>query len=167
MATSDGKQLAVPLVVIGVGNLYRRDDAVGLLIARRVREGVPAQIAVLEESGEGAALLEAWRGAETVILCDAVRSGAEPGTIHRLEADRQPIPSGFFRYSTHAFSVAEAVEMARALGQLPPHLMIFGIEGADFAAGTELSPTVEAAAHTVIREVLAVVHERLAAPGSG
>jgi hydrogenase maturation protease len=161
----EAKPRTIPLIVIGVGNPYRRDDAVGLLIARRVRDAVPASVAVLEESGEGAALMEAWRGAEIVVLCDAVRSGAEPGTIHRLEAARQPIPSGFFRYSTHAFSVAEAVEMARALGQLPPHLLIFGIEGADFAAGTELSPAVEAAAHTVIREVLAVVHDHLAVAG--
>jgi hydrogenase maturation protease len=150
--------LPTPLVIIGVGNRYRRDDGVGLLIARRVREGVPPGVPVLEESGEGAALMEAWRGAATVILCDAVRSGAAPGTIHRLEADRQPIPTGFFHYSTHAFSVAEAVELARALGELPPRLIIYGIEGADFTAGTALSPAVEAAAHTVIREVLAAAH---------
>jgi hydrogenase maturation protease len=167
MATGNGHPLAVPLVVIGVGNLYRRDDSIGLLIARRVREGVPPGIPVLEESGEGAALMEAWRGAETVILCDAVRSGAEPGTIHHLEADQQPIPAGFFNYSTHAFSVAEAVEMARALGELPPRLIIYGIEGADFTAGTELSPAVERAAHTVIREVLAAVHERITAAKRG
>lgn len=158
MATRDAEPLTIPLVIIGVGNLYRRDDGVGRLIARRVRAGVPPQIPVLEESGEGAALIEAWRGAEMVILCDAVRSGAEPGTIHRLEADHLPIPTGFFHYSTHAFSVAEAVELARVLGQLPPHLLIFGIEGADFAAGTELSPPVEQAAQQVIREILAVVH---------
>ena len=102
-----------------------------------------------------------------VILCDAVRSGAAPGTIHRLEAHRQPIPAGFFRYSTHAFSVAEAVELARALGQLPPHLVLYGVEGATFTAGVGLSPVVAQAAQAVVRQVLAEVNDLAAAARAG
>ena len=43
------------VVVIGVGNEFRSDDGVGLVIARRIRERVPATVAVVEASGEGAA----------------------------------------------------------------------------------------------------------------
>jgi hydrogenase maturation protease len=150
------------LVVLGVGNLYRSDDGVGLTIARQVQEAALPGVQVREESGEGAALIEAWKGADIVILCDAVRSGADPGTIHRLEAHREPIPAGFFRYSTHAFSVAEAVEMARTLGQLPAHMVLYGVEGADFTAGVGLSPPVAHAAQEVVREVLAEAHAHLA-----
>src|SRR5689334_15310144 len=146
-----------PLIVIGVGNLYRGDDGVGLTIAREVRAAAPPSVQVREASGEGAALMEVWHGADIVILCDAVRSGAEPGTIHRLEAHRQVIPSGFFRYSTHAFSVAEAVELARTLDQLPPHLVLYGVEAADFTAGIGLSPLVVHAAQEVMRQVLAEI----------
>src|SRR5690242_9288233 len=135
-------------IVIGVGNEYRRDDGVGLVVARRIRAVAPG-VRVREESGEGAALIEAWQGAEIAVLCDAVHAGAAPGTIHRLDARQQPIPSGFFRYSTHAFSVAEAVELARALGALPAQMVIYGIEGADYASGVGLSPAVEAAANEV------------------
>ncbi len=152
----------VSLVIIGVGNIYRGDDGVGLIIARQVRDAALPGVRVREESGEGAALLDAWQGASMVILCDAVRSGNAPGTIHRLEAHRQPIPSGFFRYSTHAFSVAEAVELARALGQLPPHLVLYGVEGSDFTAGNALSPPVAHAAQEVVRQVQAEVQAYLA-----
>ena len=53
----------------------------------------PAGSPILEESGEGAALIDqAGKGATWVMLVDAVRSGAPPGTIHRLDARAAPIP---------------------------------------------------------------------------
>src|ERR1035438_6156854 len=149
------------IVVIGVGNEYRSDDRAGIAVARRLRALFPADVTILEESGEGTALMETWQGAAWVTLVDAVRSGASPGTIHRLDARAAPLPMGFFHYSTHAFSVAEAVELARSLDQLPAHLVVYGIEGANFAAGTELSPEVERAVEAVVgrlaKEVRAVV----------
>ena len=49
------------------------------------------------------------------------------------------------RSSTHAFGVADAVELARALDRLPERLDVYAIEGASFAAGAPLSPAVAAA----------------------
>lgn len=144
-------------LIIGLGNEYRRDDAAGLVIARRVREAAPESVGVLEESGEGAALIESWQEADTVILIDAVHSGAKPGTVHRLDAHERPIAKKFFRFSTHAFGVAEAVELARALGRLPPRLIVYGVEGKTFEAGEGLSPEVEAAVEALVQRVLAEV----------
>jgi hydrogenase maturation protease len=141
-------------LIIGLGNQYRRDDAVGLVVARRLKKAAPEHVCVLEETGEGAALMESWKDADAVILIDAVRSGARPGTLHRLDAHTQPIPTGFFHYSTHAFGAAEAIELARALGQLPPHLIVYGIEGKTFEAGLGLSPEIEKAAQEVVERVL-------------
>ena len=98
--------------------------------------------------------MEAWEGAALVLLIDATRSGSPPGTIHRFDAHAEPLPSRFFHYSTHAFSVAEAVELARALDQLPPRLIVYGIEGKNYTAGEGLSPEVEKAADSVIPRVL-------------
>jgi hydrogenase maturation protease len=149
------------LVIIGVGNEYRGDDGAGIAVARRLRALFPTAVTILEGSGEGVALMEAWQDASWVMLVDAVRSGASPGTIHRLDARAAALPMGFFHYSTHAFSVAEAVELARSLDQLPAHLVVFGIEGANFAAGVELSPAVaqavEAVAERVAEEIRAVL----------
>ncbi len=141
------------VVIIGVGNEYRSDDGAGLAVARRLRELFPTGVTILEESGEGAALMQAWQGATWVMLVDAVRSGAPPGTIHRLDARAAPLPLGFFHYSTHAFSVAEAVELARSLDELPAHLVVWGIEGTNFAAGAGLSPAVEQAVEEVVERV--------------
>jgi len=154
LSESEGALGRSRTLVIGLGNEYRRDDAVGLVVARRLREAAPESVLVLEETGEGASLLESWQDADTVILIDAVQSGAAPGTVHRLDARARPIAREFFRFSTHAFGLAEAVELARALGRLPPRLIVYGVEGKSFEAGVGLSPEVEAAAQVAVERVL-------------
>jgi hydrogenase maturation protease len=142
------KNLHKAMLVIGVGNTYRSDDAAGLLVARLLREHL-SEVAIQETSGEGATLIEQWQKAGQVWLIDAVASGAAPGSIHRMEAHEQPIPAALFHGSTHDFGVAQAIEMARVLGTLPPRLVLYGIEGRCFDFGTTLSPEVEQAAHEV------------------
>jgi len=145
-------------IFIGVGNPFRSDDGAGRAVVRRLRKEIPADIRVLEETGDGAELLEAWEGTDRVILVDAVQSGAPPGTIHRFDARAEKLPSWFSRSSTHAFGVAEAIELARTMGDLPPCLIVYGIEGLDFSAGTELSPEVtgviSSAATLILQEIL-------------
>ena len=141
-------------LVIGVGNRYRSDDAVGIIVARRLKERNLARITVIEATGEGAALIESWKAAEAVIVVDAVHSGATPGTVHRFDTRAERIPSRFFHYSTHAFGLAEAVELARTLGQLPPLLIVYGVEGKNFAAGEELSAELEKAVLKVVERIL-------------
>jgi hydrogenase maturation protease len=146
--------MARSILVIGVGNQYRRDDGAGLVVAHALRERrLPDGVRVMEHGGEGASLLDAWRGADIVILIDAVSSGAAPGTTHHIDTTAGPLPTGLRLASSHAFGVREAVELARALGQLPATLFFYGIEGADFGAGTELSPAVEMAARAVAERV--------------
>ena len=140
-------------LVLGLGNAHRRDDGVGRHVARELVKQQHDGVKIAEASGEGTALMDAWAGHERVFLVDAVRSGAPAGTIHRLDAATDAVPSSFFNYSTHAFSLAEAVELARALEQLPPRLIIYGIEGRDFASGEGLSAEVSAAAARVVLQI--------------
>ena len=140
-------------VVIGVGNAYRGDDAVGLAVAERVR-GRATDIEVVVCEQEPIQLLDAWAGADLALLVDAVSSGAEPGRVHRLDATSEPVPASVFRGSTHAFGVAEVVELGRALGRLPGKLLVFGVEGAEFRAGDELTPAVAAAVEPLVEELL-------------
>lgn len=142
------------ILVIGVGNPWRGDDAAGVLIARKFSDLALEGVIVREESGEGAALIEAWTGVQSVILFDAANSGAAPGSIHRLSPNRDGIPSGVFHYSTHAFSVAEAIELSRALGSLPKRFTLFGIEGKCFDAGAPVSKEVLAAVEEVAAEAI-------------
>ena len=139
--------------VLGVGNQWRRDDAAGLEVARRLDRELPRGVRVLEREGEPTGLLDAWQGEREVVLVDAVSSGAKPGTLHRLDAIAAPLPAELFRASTHHMSVAEAVELGRALGRLPERLELYGIEGADFGAGSGLTPEVELAVERLAAEL--------------
>ena len=56
-----------------------------------------------------------------------------------------PLPRGALGMSTHGFGLAEALELARALGQLPRRCIVYAIEGASFETGAPLSPEVAAA----------------------
>ena len=144
----------VRYVVVGIGNEYRGDDGVGLAIAERVRDRVPAGVTVVPCEQEPSRLIDAWLEADAAIVVDAVTSGAEPGTLHRFDAGVSPLPARVFRSSTHAFGVGEAVELARALGKLPGRVVVFGIEGAEFAAGDALSGPVESAVEPAAQSVL-------------
>jgi hydrogenase maturation protease len=133
------------LIVIGVGNAWRGDDGAGLAVARRVRESRPDGVEVREVEGDASALMDAWTDADRVVVVDAAASGAPPGTVRRFDARSESLPARAVRSSTHAFGVADAVELARALGRLPDRLDVYAIEGATFTAGDRLSPAVERA----------------------
>jgi hydrogenase maturation protease len=138
------------VVVIGVGNSFRCDDAAGLEVARRLEPLDGAQVHARE--GDLAGLVDLWDDAASVIVIDAASSGAPPGTIHRFDAISDPLPTGLLS-STHAFGVAEAIELARALGRLPASFTVYAIEGTRFEVGQGLSPEVEAATSKLVDEL--------------
>jgi hydrogenase maturation protease len=127
------------LTVIGVGNPDRGDDAAGLDVVRALEGRLPHDVDIVENHGSLNELMTAMEQTDCAILIDATQSGAEPGTIHEFDAANETLPIGYFRCSTHAFGVAEAIELSRTLGNLPRMLLVFGIEGRDFSPGARLS----------------------------
>lgn len=140
--------------IIGLGNEFRGDDAVGLLAARRLREVVSDHIEVIEAEMVGVELLEMMKGAGAVLFIDAMCSGQPPGTIRRLDASCGPIAPALFPRSTHAVGVAEALELGRSLGVLPPKVIVYGVEAADMEMSHPLSPQVGHALNNVIKLIL-------------
>lgn len=143
-----------PIRIIGLGNLLRGDDAVGLLAARRLRERVGNQVEVVEAEMAGVAILELMAGARVVILVDAARSGLAPGTIHRLDPSAGPISPTLFPHSSHALNAADALELARVLGALPPTVIVYGIEVGATSPGRPLSTQVARALDEVVEQIL-------------
>jgi hydrogenase maturation protease len=141
--------------VIGIGNAWQGDDAAGLAAARLLRERAPDGVTVLELEGEPVSLVEALEGADEAFLVDAVRSGSEPGTVHRIDATGEPVPATLSAASTHTLGVGEAIELARALGRLPRRVVLYGIEAQSLSAGQELTPAVAQAVGEVAERVLA------------
>ena len=136
--------------IIGLGNSMRGDDAVGLLAAGRLRQGVVDRAEVIEAEMVGVDLVELMKGARVAILIDAARSGQSPGTVHRLDASTGPIGVGMFPHSSHALGLSEALELARVMRVLPETVIVYGIEVGNTEAGQPLSlPVAEALAEVV------------------
>ena len=120
----------------------------------------PAGLEVVEHEGEPIELIEACEGAPAVWIVDAVCSGGKPGTLHRLDASEGPLPAQLFGVSTHRLGLADAIELARALGRLPARVIVYGIEATEFEPGRPLSAPVALAAEQLTDTLL----EELARP---
>jgi hydrogenase maturation protease len=144
----------VNAVVVGVGNAFRGDDGAGLAVVESLRPRVPAGVEVVSCEQEPSRLIDAWQGADAALVVDAVQSGADPGTVQRFDASREPLPGRVFRSSTHAFTVGEAIELARALGTLPPRVLVYAVEGHAFQAGEGLTEPVETAVEAAAKAIL-------------
>jgi hydrogenase maturation protease len=142
------------VLVIGVGNPDRGDDGVGRSVVCRLRQQIPSTVSVIELAGDALALIEAWEGFSAVILVDAMEPATKPGKIHRFNLTNNPLPITATPHSSHAFGLAEAIELARSLGRLPSALVAYLIEGERFETGAPLSPTSEHAAELVADKIL-------------
>jgi hydrogenase maturation protease len=141
-------------LVIGCGNLDRGDDAAGVLVVRRLHSlGIEAQ----EQSGESFSLIDSWQGCKTVIVVDAICSGKAPGEINIWDACARPLPRTTLQCSTHAFGLYEAIELARTLDRLPDKLLICGIEGKQFASGSQPSLEVATAVEVAAQQIAELV----------
>jgi hydrogenase maturation protease len=158
-----------PLVtVIGVGNPYRCDDGVGLVVAHRIGEHFDRErrVRARELDGEPVRMVQAWEGSEHVVVVDAVRTGAAPGTRHRFTVDhlgnRDLVPTAEGLVGGgHALGVGDAVDLAMTLGRLPPSFEIWAVEGEVFDQGEGLTPVVAEACDTLIAELIDHVHRLL------
>jgi len=144
-------------IVIGVGNPHRGDDLAGRAVARRLCGRVPDDVTVAESDGEATALIERLDGAASAFLVDACVSGAAVGTVRRFDAAASPLPQDLFGVSTHGFGLAQAIELARALGQLPPRCVVYAIEGGSFETGARVTPSVADAVSDVADQLRAEI----------
>ena len=146
--------LTLRLKVIGVGNEWRGDDAAGLLVVRRLKADQLPQVVISECRGTVTAMREAWNDAAGVIVVDAVVSGGHPGAIYRFNVHGGEVPVELSRStSSHGLGVAEALALGKVFQELPPFLVIYGIEGQNFGPGQELSQEVAAAIPEVVRRI--------------
>lgn len=144
-------------LIIGIGNKLRGDDAAGLLAIKKIRELAPEGIELIENNGDGAELINKWAGRDNVILIDAVVSGSPPGTIHKFSAPGPLVPSEMFKFSTHLFTVPQAIYLSASLGNLPKQLTIYGIEAKSLDYGSRLSDEVEIAINNIVQFVNQII----------
>jgi hydrogenase maturation protease len=150
------------VVVIGVGNEFRRDDGIGLEVLSRLRGQAADGVRLVASDGEPARMIEAWTGACLAVVIDAVLANLPPtaplhspcpGRLHRIVVDREPT-GDVHAVSTHGLGLGESVALARALDRMPERLIVHAVEVTDIGRGVGLTPAVAAAADALTAAVL-------------
>lgn len=143
------------VVVIGIGNTFRRDDGVGIAVADEIARRAPGNVGVVCGTGEPAAMLDAWGGARLAVVVDAATGAdSQPGRIRRCGIDEVAVGAGL---SSHAVSLRQTCELGGTLDRLPERLVVFTVAAADTGHGVGLTPAVAAAVPAVVAAVLAEV----------
>lgn len=163
------------VVIAGLGNEYRHDDAVGSIVSERAAHATGARC--LGPVVDPLELLGRWDDASCAIVVDALHSGAAPGTIRVLDVSPpgrapdacgdpagdvlspSPRPANRAATSTHGVDVLGVLRIARAVGRAPERVVLVGIEGEDFSPGVGLSSRVGTAVPEAVHRVVTLVEE--------
>lgn len=138
--------------VIGIGNLLRVDDGVGIHVVRILREEMP-YVEAVDISTANIDLLDYIRRRDKVVIVDAIKTGAEPGTIHRLSPE-QIVETDFAQ--SHGLNLPGILKLGRQLypEEMPEKVVILALEAEDIESfGSELTEKVRMAIPKLIEMI--------------
>jgi len=162
------------ILLFGLGNELRTDDAVGLFVVRQIQEEMNKEgsrlssslndVLDIRESEEmGLALLDYIVGYHTLVIVDSVQTRkVSPGSLHIFEEKDLKILPGT---SPHYAGISEVLALGRALNlPMPRKVKIFAVEVNDpFTFGTNVSSEVKEAipyaVSTVIQYIRSILNE--------
>lgn len=142
------------ITVIGIGNRDRGDDAAGLVVTDRLRGHVSDEVTLLQLSGDPMAAIGPLQSAESVVIVDAMGASGHPGKVQRIVATDGLAMAVYRGRSTHGLGAGDVISLALALGSIPEHTVVYGIEGQDFQLGHGLTAPVENALAGVVASIL-------------
>lgn len=127
------------ILVAGVGNVLRGDDAFGVEVANRLleREAVP-NVTVVETGIAGIQLVSDLQdGYDAIIVIDTVDRERPPGTVMTIDYDVIDVHA--LDHNTkydlladmHLATPERSLMVARALGVLPPIVKMVGVQPVD------------------------------------
>ncbi|HIU17612.1 MAG TPA: hydrogenase maturation protease [Candidatus Avidesulfovibrio excrementigallinarum] len=119
------------LLVLGVGNLLRADDGLGVwAVQALLEESWPAGITLLDAGTFTQDLVDPLLRAKRLLVLDAVKMGSPCGTIRRLtRADL--LDESFGGLSLHDMGLLEALSVCERRAGHAPDLTILGMEPYD------------------------------------
>ena len=132
-----------------------KDEGVGGHVVQELqKKSLPSAVEVHDGGVAGIGLLDYFPGASKVLLIDAAEMNLEAGAVVRFTPEEVAGNPGGPRFSSHDIGLLEVLELARALDQCPPEVVIFGIQPKEISWGMELSPEVRASIPKVTEAVL-------------
>lgn len=142
------------IVVLGLGNLMRTDDAVGMLAVEQLRvDGrVPLSVSLVEGGTLGLDLLHPLEGATHLLALDAIDAGASPGTLLRYVGEA--IADLPVSKSVHLLGFSDLIGAMRLTGNAPVEIVVLGVQPEATGWGTQLTPVVQRALPRLLEAAL-------------
>ena len=101
-------------LILGIGNILRKDDGVGIHVINKLRaKDLPAGVKLLDGGTAGLDLLTYLEDIDRLIIVDAILADGNPGTISVLPAEK--LNSGKSSFSVHSHGIADIIDMSAAL----------------------------------------------------
>lgn len=141
------------IIIVGIGNPYRGDDAAGWAVVDGLKEKLKSGIELMKQRGDIAELIDLFSRYKSVYLVDACNSQLA-GSWQRIDVHQQTIPIENPQTSTHGFSISQAISLAKNLDQLPNKLILYAIYGDHYSVSDTLSPSVARSVDGVINAIL-------------
>lgn len=119
------------------------DEGVGIAVVQRLHEytDLPADVEVIDLGTGGLSVLHEIKGRDKVIFVDCAYMNTPPATMRRFTPDEVRSAKVQTRLSLHEGDLMQTLELARQLGELPPDIVIYGIEPELVRFGEGLSAT--------------------------
>jgi hydrogenase maturation protease len=148
------KKLPPKTVILGVGNLLLSDEGVGVHVANELMKmSLPPEVTVVEGGTDGFGLLNIITDANRLIVIDAVKGDAAPGSIYRFDfGEVRHCPSGF-KTSVHQIGILEVLDLSELIGKTP-RTTVIGVEPKSLEMGMELSSEIKARIPRIIELIL-------------
>jgi len=140
----------------GIGNVLLGDDGLGPYIVR-VLESQYIFAENVEVADLGTPALDLTHrivNRDTVILIDAISTGAAPGTIVCYSKEDILSTQPAQRLDPHSPALSECLQAAEMLGASPENVLLIGIAAESFDPGRPLSEPVQRSVNAVIEKVL-------------
>ena len=152
------------VLIVGIGNDIRNDDAVGLVVARHVAKVLGASrrnVVVKTLSAGGWQLLDEIEGFDQLIIIDAYYTAScRPGRVRILTPDDVLPIRDTDATAAHLLSVPDALRISMRFGYHTPKLL--GVVAIDvgencLSFGTGLSNPVKAAVMPAVHAVIGLI----------
>lgn len=140
------------ILLVGIGNKNRCDDAIGLLIAEKIKSRNYNNVDVIFDSGNLLNLLDILPQYNPIIFVDAITSNKNYGSLIKIDCNKKEIPKYIFT-SSHLIGISQFIRLAKMLNKFPQNCILFGIEGKNFSFGEKISEEIITKTDFYIKEI--------------
>ena len=152
------------IAVVGIGNLLRRDDGIGIIVLESLFEFYKRKdIDYFNFNSASFDLLYRIKSYDVVLLIDGINAGLDVGklVISELKDIEYKIDNSVT--STHEFNLKDIYDLSKSLG-INTRIYVAGVQVGDTTFGEGLSDALKNKKKDIIKKISVFIGEILCSP---